>query len=128
MSEYFTLQKRYETIYGPKTVVLYNTGFFYEIFEYDPVLCTDNKYKMDAPGAMWNEHIGHTFELSEILNYYVTIRDTRKPYSFNNSNVMGFPVMIYNKILRILLDNGYTVIRVDQCNDVRSVAEICSPL
>jgi DNA mismatch repair protein MutS len=131
ITEYFTLQKKYEAQYGPRTVVLYQSGTFYETWEYDPADCKDDKYKIDKDGNFWNEHIGKSVSLSTTLNYNISCESYGEPYSIKNPNKLGFPTISYEKNLATLLANDYVVVRVDQQKDgkiiTRSVTEICSP-
>lgn len=129
--EYFDFQKKYEKQYGERTIVLYQSGIFYETWEYDPNECRNDEDKVDSDGKIWNEHIGLSVVLSTTLNYNLSYEDGQKPYSIRNPHKLGFPMIAYEKCLATLLANDYVVIRVDQQgtgkNITRAVAEIYSP-
>lgn len=132
ITEYLQLQKAQEELYGERTIVLMQVGSFYEIWEYDPSYCTDEKYKRDNEGKIWTENIGHAIETSVILNCVLTHEDNNKPYGISSPHKIGFPVISYQKNLTTLLANGYTVVRVDQDKSgkfpsKREIAEVCSP-
>ena len=129
--EYLTLQKKYEALYGERTIVLYQSGTFYETWEYDPVDCKDEKRKIDKEGKYWNEHIGKSAIISAITDYQLTCVNNNKPYSINNPAKCGLPLIAYDKNLVKLLNNDFVVVRMDQQKNgkiiTRFVAEICSP-
>src|SRR5688500_15003093 len=129
--EYFELQKKHEKQYGERTIVLYQSGIFYETWEYDPNDCRDDKHKIDSDDKIWNENEGQSIILSTTLNYNLAMEDGGKPYSIRNPHKLGFPIIAYEKCLATLLANDYVVVRVDQIgtgkNVTRSVAEIYSP-
>lgn len=131
IQEYLNLQKKYEAQYGERTIVLYQSGTFYETWEYDPADCKDDKHKIDKDGKLWNEHIGKSSSVSIITDYTLTCENNNKPYSIKNPAKCGLPVIAYDKNLAKLLANDYVVVRVDQekngKNISRVVAEICSP-
>lgn len=131
VAEYLNIQKKYEALYGHRTVVLYAVGVFYEIWEYDPSYCTDDKHKIESATKIWDERIGHAIEISVILNCTLTFEDVTKPYTFKSPHKVGFPLIAYDKNLATLLANDYTVVRIDQDKNskpvTRSVTEICSP-
>ena len=129
--EYFELQQKYEKQYGERTIVLYQSGIFYETWEYDPNECRSDKDKIDSDGKLWDIHIGHSVVLSTTLNYNLSCEDGQKPYGIKNPNKLGFPIIAYEKCLATLLANDYVVVRVDQQgsskNITRVVSEIYSP-
>jgi DNA mismatch repair protein MutS len=105
MREYFSLQEEYERLYGPKTVVLYMLGSFYDAFEYNPN--EDANPQRSSP-------IGHAVEVAAILNITLTSRDSNKPHSMDNSFMAGIPTIAYEKHRQVLLDHHYTIVRIDQ--------------
>lgn len=136
ITDYLTYQQKYEAIYGAKTVILYQKGDFYQILEYDPMLCLKEEDKIDDQGKIWHERIGWAVYIKEnIFHCELTSINKKKPYSIRNPNMIGFPAVTYNKKLKILLSNDFNVIRVDQKpdeflengNTLRYVSEICSP-
>jgi len=129
--EYFNFQKKYEALYGERTVVLYHSGTFYETWEYDPTDCKDEKCKFAKDGSYWNFPIGKSSAVSVITDYNLTCQNNNKPYSIKNPAKCGLPLIAYDKNLIKLLSNDYVVVRVDQQKDgkniTRIVTEICSP-
>ncbi|CAH6419304.1 DNA mismatch repair ATPase [uncultured virus] len=134
ITEYLTLQKKYEAQYGERTIVLMQVGTFYEIFSYDVTYCTTPEARIDKDGNVWNESIGHSIEMSVILNSVLTHENGNEPYGIQNPHKVGFPVIAYEKYRNTILSNDYVIIRVDQekSNGTkgpvnRFVAEVCSP-
>ena len=130
ISNYFYWQQYYEKIHGPKTVVLYQVGNFYEVYEYDPINCNSNDDKIDKDGIIWNEKIGHAEHIGNILNTLNTgpinnrgrrhdnCRKRRhNNYSIINCSFVGFPIVHLNNMLNQLLDHGYTCITMKQTSD-----------
>ena len=117
LKEYLNYHEKYTEIYGKKTVVLMMVGQFYELY------------------AVINEdiHVGPDLnELSDILNVQFVRRNKKiKEISFNNFLMMGWPDHALLKFRNILLNNNYTIIKVDQItsppNPERGVTEIISP-
>lgn len=58
ITDYLELQKKYEELYGERTLVLYQVGTFYETGDYDPTDCKDEECKIDKTGKIWVDHIG----------------------------------------------------------------------
>lgn len=77
ITEYLN-QKKYQTQYGERTVVLMQIGTIHEIYGYDPTYCTSEEAKVDK--EVWNEAIGHAVELSIVLNTVLTHEDGNEPY------------------------------------------------
>lgn len=116
--EYFEYYKTYTKEYGEKTCIMMQIGSFYEM----------QMIKNET------ENIGNLTEIADILN----IQITRKNKSIttvdrNNPNFAGFPKHSLSKFITILLENGYTVVLIDQDETkssnktVRKVAGIYSP-
>src|ERR1700739_4353655 len=95
--EYLEYHEQYEKKYGKeKTLVFMNVGSFYECYA-----TTDR-----GP----NIH-----KISELLNIVCTRRDKSvNEISIKNPYMLGFPVVAFNKFNNVLIDNGYTIIMVDQ--------------
>jgi len=131
--EYFNFQKKYEALYGERTIVLYQSGVFYETWEYDPTDCKDDKARIDKEGKIWTEHIGKSLAISAITDYNITCEDSGEPYSIRNPSKCGIPLIALEKNVVKLLANDYVIVRVDQKGTskgkdiVRIVTEICSP-
>ena len=105
--------------YGPKTAVLYQCGSFYELYG------VDND----------TEKLGNIEEITNVLNIQLTRK--KKAISENNrSNPLfaGVNMASGDKFIKILIDNGYTVVLVNQeeknkakGNFKRSISQIYSP-
>ena len=126
VTEYLKYQEEYQDKYGERTVVLYQNGSFYEIFQYDPA--SDETEDIHA----WpDKNIGHAVHLSKILGYTLTRRSKAKPYSLSNPNMIGFPCIAYEKHKTTLLSEEYTIILVEQersgKNATRKVTKVLSP-
>ena len=115
IDDYFDLQKQYEKQYGEKTVVFLEKGMFYEIYS------VDNN----------TEQIGLAHIVSKYLNIQLT-RSNKKIIENNRQNpfMTGFPVVSLHKNLKILIENGYTVVTYDQQKtnpSERRITNIFSP-
>lgn len=134
--QYFNLQKKYEKEYGEKTVLLMQIGSFYECYEFDPSLCVNDEAKIEkgkqgAYIATWNEKVGHAAELSIVLNCALASEDNSEPHSIRNPWKLGFPCLSYDKNIKPLLANDWTIVRMDQIKTngkiERIVGEVVSP-
>jgi DNA mismatch repair protein MutS len=119
--EYFRYQREYENQYGLDTIVIYQVGTFYEIFEYDPELEKQeavNFYEGDVqPGSVVlsnKEAIGQAQYLSNILHLTLTRKCGSKPHSWTNPLMIGFPCISYEKFKDILLNLEFKIVRIDQ--------------
>jgi len=112
--EYFNLQNEYESKYGDKTIVFIEKGMFYEIYGIDN----------------HEEKRGQATVVSQLLNIQLT-RANKKILENNISNPLmtGFPVASLKKNIKVLMDNGYTIVTYDQQEKVteRKVTNIFSP-
>jgi len=126
VTEYLKYQDEYQDRYGERTVILYQNGSFYEIFEYDP-----SKNEVDEIPPWPSKKLGHASYLSSLLGYTLTKRNKTKPYSLSNPNMIGFPCVSYDKHKDILLSKDYTIVVVEQDkvgkNSNRSVTKVLSP-
>lgn len=98
IEDYLQLQEKYEKIYGKNnTIVLMQVGAFHET------------YSTNTRG--FNLH-----KLSDILsNVTVTKKNKNiQEVSEKNPYLLGFPSVTLNKYLKILIENDFTVIIVDQ--------------
>lgn len=110
--DYESYVDKYQAEYGPRTVVAYQCGGFYEIYSI-------NDGKVDIK------------EVSELLNIQVSKRNKTLPdISRSNSLMAGWPQHAMNKFLPILIDNNFTVVIVDQVtpppNPKRAVTQVLS--
>jgi len=119
--EYMSYFDNYQRKYGDKTTVLYQCGMFYEIYG------IDNE----------QEKLGHAPEIAVLLNVQLT-RTDKSILENNRKNplLLGFPCEWVEKNLSVLVNNGYTVIIVDQVSEkmcgakkeiTREVTRIVSP-
>lgn len=97
VKEYFFYHDKYTKIYGKdNTVVMYCKGVFYELYA-----TLDN-----GP----NLH-----KLSEILNVILTKADKSiEKVDESNPYLLGVPLVSLDKYLKMLINNNYTVVVVDQ--------------
>ena len=114
ISEYLRLQKNYSKLYGnEKTIVLMQVGSFHEC------------YSTKSEGY-------DLFKLSELLNTVVS-KKNKKNLNVDRKNpyMLGFPTIATHKFLRILVENGYHVVKIDQVtpppSPQRKVTGIYSP-
>jgi DNA mismatch repair ATPase MutS len=94
--EYLFYYEKYQKKYGNKALVLMPVGSFHEAY------ATDNR----GPDL---------FKLSEILNIVCTRKDKSvEQIDEKNPYMLGFPSVALSKFLKILIDNKFTVIVIDQ--------------
>ena len=112
---YFDLCEKYEKIYE-KCVVLMEVGSFFEAYGIDNDI----------------EKIGHAKLIGEILNIAVTRRS--KAIAVNNRKnplMAGITSIALEKYVKVLIENGYTVVLVEQVtpppHPKREVTQILSP-
>jgi DNA mismatch repair protein MutS len=116
--DYFSYFLKYKNEYGEKTCLLYQIGKFYEI-----QMIKNEK-----------EMIGNLTEIAELLNIQVTKKNKNiTQVDKTNPLFAGFPIHSLTKFLQVLLENGYTVVVVDQnesmekAKTTRKVSGIYSP-
>ena len=117
--DYFKIWKKYSEKYGDKTAVLYQVGSFLELYGVDN----------------GQEKLGNAEELSRILNITLTRKNKKiLENSLQNPMLLGFPCVAKEKYIRILLEEDYTVIVVDQVKNPknpevfrRKVVDVISP-
>lgn len=97
VTEYFAVRDQYLAKYGPRTVLLFEIGSFYEIY--------DKTNEIDV--------------ICNILNIQRTRQDKRaSPDSLQTSPYLcGFPVHALQKFLRILTQHNYVVVVYNQKDD-----------
>ena len=94
--EYLQYHEKFIGKYGPKTIVLMQVGSFYEC------------YSTETRGP-------NLFELSDVLNIICTRKDKSvTTIDEKNPYMLGFNCAATNKFLKLLVDNNYTVVTVDQ--------------
>ena len=111
--EYLKLQKKYIKLYGERTIVLMQVGSFHEA------------YATKTQGYDLKE-------LGDLLNIIVS-KKNKKIEEVNEKNpyMLGFPIISTMKFINILIDNNFTVIKIDQVTDPpkpeRAITGIYSP-
>ena len=111
--EYESYLKEHKARFGDRTIVLYECGSFFEIYD-------------DGSGATDMKEIG------DLLNIIVSRRNKAIiEVSRANFEMAGFPSHALKKFIGILLSSNYTVVLVRQVtpppNPKRQVTEILSP-
>lgn len=97
--EYLDYYVKYSREYGEKTCILMQVGMFYEI----------ESVKNEK------ESIGNVWEVADVLHIQVTKKNkNNNAADRSNPYFGGFPIHALGKFLPILLENGYTVVVVDQ--------------
>ena len=115
VDEYLSYQKKYESIYGPNTLVLMECGSFFEIYDY--------------PSSDGEEE--NIYKIAAMINLSVS-KKLNKNAAGNFSLMAGFPNHAYEKWKNILLKYNYTIVKIEQDshgtkNPKRNVTEIISP-
>jgi DNA mismatch repair protein MutS len=111
--EYLGYHEKFKNKYGDKSIVLMQVGSFHEA------------YSTDHRGP-------NLFKLSELLNIVCTRKDKSVDIiNEKNPYMLGFPSVALSKFLKILIDNQFTVIVIDQVSlppaPRREVTGIYSP-
>ncbi len=119
LDEYLLYHDMYTNKYGKRTLVLMQVGSFYEC--YGIIKNKNDTWK--GPNLI---------NISEILNIVCTRKDKNiNEISEKNPYMLGFPIVAIAKFVNILMDNGFTVIIIDQVTPPpkpkREVTNIFSP-
>jgi DNA mismatch repair protein MutS len=113
VDEYLFYHEKYEEKYGSKSLVLMQVGSFMEMY------CTDDRgYNLT--------------EVSDLLNIVKTKKDkSDDETSIKNPYMMGFPLAAMHKFIKILIDDGFTLVVIEQVTPPpeprREVTGIYSP-
>jgi len=110
--EYLGYHEKFKNKYGDKSLVLMQVGSFHEMYS------TENR----GPNL---------FKLSELLNIVCTRKDKSvDKIDEKNPYMLGFPSVALSKFLKILIDNQFTVVVIDQIssapNPMRGITGIYS--
>lgn len=107
IEEYISYYLKYTKEYGDKTCILLQNGIFYEM-----IMVKNDK-----------ECIGNLIEVCGLLNIQVS-RKNKSIETIDRKNPLfgGFQKISMSKYLPILLDNGFTVVVIDQ-DDINSNAK-----
>lgn len=113
---YMKYYEYYLNKYGGNTVLLMQVGSFFELYG------VDNK----------EEKVGNIAEITSLLNIILTRKDKEIiENSRGNPMMAGFPLNSMNRFVRILLEDNYTVVIIEQTspppNVNREVTQILSP-
>ena len=96
VSEYVLSHNEYKKKYGDKTVVLMQVGSFFEMY-------------------MTNNAGPNLKEISQLLNIVCTKKDKSiLEVSIRNPYMLGFPLVASDKFITLLVQNGYTVVMIEQ--------------
>jgi len=96
IEEYFDYQKKYQEKYGYQTIVLMQVGSFHEAYQ-----TMDKGFDLHKIGDILNIIVSKR-------NKSISTVDLKNPY------MMGFPSISLQKFLKILVDNSFTVVIIDQ--------------
>ena len=114
IEEYFRLYESYSNKYGKNNTILFlQVGSFHEAYQ-----TLTQGFNLQ--------------KISDILNIIVS-KKNKSIIDVNNKNpyMLGFPSITLNKFLKILIDNGYTVVIGDQItpppNPKRAITGVYSP-
>ena len=112
--EYFQYMDKYQAKYGKKTIVIMQVGSFHEIYS-----CSIRKKNPEI------------YQIADILNLVVSRKDKSEPISESNHLMCGWPCVATTKFIKLLIDNNFTVVVIDQTtpppNPLREVTGVYSP-
>ena len=111
--EYLNYHDQYSQKYGSKTLVLMQVGSFYECYQ-----------TLDRGPNLK--------DIASMLNIVCTRKDKKEnEISTSNPIMCGVPCIASNKFIKLLINNGYTIIVIDQVTPppkpVRKITGIYSP-
>ena len=116
IDDYFDELIKYQDKYGIKTIILMEVGSFFEMYG------VDNE----------KEKIGDLKKITELLGLTLSRRNKSIiENSRQNAQMAGFGTAFLKKYLSTLINNGYTVVLIEQTtpppNPIREVTQIFSP-
>jgi DNA mismatch repair protein MutS len=111
--QYFTIWTKYKKLYGDLTLILLRNGHFYEIY--------------GLP-----EHHDILQYVSNICNLTITKKNKSKiEVNMSNCYMLGVQYLSVEKYIKILLNNGFTIVIIDQTSPppkpTRHITEILTP-
>lgn len=116
ISEYLELQKQYIREYGNNTLVMMEVGSFYELY------------------AVSEAELNALKEACVLMGIRITRKNNKTPkdnVDVSNPYMAGITSIAFNKYMKILLNNNFTVVKIDQVtpppNPKREVTRIYSP-
>lgn len=113
IDDYLEKDIEYKNKYGANTLILMQVGSFYELYSI-------------------NENCPFIYKIGDICNIQISRKNKAiKEVSKNNPLMAGFPTWALDKFLQILLQNNYTIVKIDQItqppNPERKITDIISP-
>jgi DNA mismatch repair protein MutS len=110
--EYISTFEKFKEKYGEKTVVLMQVGSFYEMYA--------------------TNEMGPNLEIiGPLINAVLTRKDKSLDVNEKNPKMMGFPLVSFGSKVKILIENNYTVVVIDQVtnppNPKREITNIFTP-
>ena len=114
IEEYLDYHNMFTKKYGDsKTLVMMQVGSFYEAYSTNTL----------GPNLQ---------DISNLINIICTRKNkAEKDISIKNPFMLGFPIVAHSKFFKILVDNGYTIVVVDQTspppNPKREIVSVLSP-
>lgn len=113
IDEYFDYHDKYQRQYGKQTLVLMQVGSFFEAYQ-----TLDQGYDLSKISSLLNVIMSRK-------NKSITTIDKKNPY------MLGFPVPVITKYMKVLMEHGYTVILIEQTtsppNPRREITGVYSP-
>ena len=119
LKEYIKYHDENINKYGKNTIILMQVGSFYEIYA---VIDEEKGINIGAD----------IYKLGDLLNIQVTRKNKNiKEINYKNYLLAGIPDHAIDKYKRILLNNNYTIVIVDQITEApnieREITNIISP-
>ena len=113
IDDYLDKEIEYKNKYGENTLILMQVGSFYELYSIV-------------------ENCPFIYKIGDICNIQISRKNKAiKEVSKNNPLMAGFPTWALEKFLQILLQNNYTIVKIDQItqppNPERKITDIISP-
>lgn len=113
IDEYLKYRDEYRNKYGENTLILMQIGSFYEIYSIV-------------------ENCPYLYKIGDICNMQISRKNkTIREISKNNPLMAGFPTHSIDKFLQLLLQNNYTIVKIEQTtqppNPERKITDIISP-
>lgn len=113
IDDYISYHIKYKKIYGNNSLVLIQVGSFFEAYATDT----------EGPDLHY---------IADLINIVCTRKDKKENIiSKKNPYMLGFPLISYDKHVSLLVNNGYTLILIEQTtpppNPKREVTNIISP-
>ena len=118
IDDYIDFQIKYQQKYGDKTVILMQVGSFFEAY------AIDNETE--------KINVENLNQICDLMNIQISRKNKNNIINSRSNPLMaGFPLFAIEKFIQILMNNGYTVVLVEQVTDPpepeRKVTNIFSP-